>query len=439
MNATQSSSGCCTICGPLADIQPTIRTPQGEFLNPLFDMVKQFTLTSESVTLGVGEKREISLVLQPEENHMGDLVVSELIVNNTPNAARFAVQIKSRQNDKIFSNVLIQDRFMASDAQLCAQLPCCFFIQSTQFLQITVENLEGIPATFQIGARGTRFLPYANPALRQQLLGYYNQQRKTPYWLGFDRVQGGGATLVAGGGISIPAGAQASGFMTVPGGGDFLAEGRPLAIVDGGAADDILCQIKEGASGRALSNEAQPLGSFVAKVNSAVAGLQGGELRAASLRGCPIKQFFKRNSRLRVELENTSGGPITVYMAYPGCMLYYGECGPTGRGMDRIRSLEPTIGPSLMAAPPCPPGVTFDPNASQGQQAAQYAAQGVPPTGQFFPNMGVTSGSGHQTTMRDFMQSPQGRYAAKTWNEENMRAHGYQGLGGAVQYPDGGQ
>jgi hypothetical protein len=41
--------------------------------------------------------------------------------------------------------------------------------------------------------------------------------------------------------------------------------------------------------------------------------------------------------------------------------------------------------------------------------------------------------------MRDFMQSPQGRYAAKTWNEENMRAHGYQGLGGAVQYPDGGQ
>jgi len=432
---TQASEDCCSLCGPLASIQPTVMTEQGEKLNPLFGMVKQFTLTSETVSLAAGERTDLSLVVEAEENDLGDLVVSELIVQGVPATARFAIQIKSRQNDKIFSNVLIQDRFIATNAQLCDRLPCCFFIRATQFLQVTVENLEAVSATFKLGARGTRFLPYGAEQYRAQLLSYYNQQRKTPFWLGIDRVQGTAVTLVAGGGVSIPANTLATVFMTVPGGGDFVAEGRPLAIVDGGPADEITCQFKEGASGRALSNERQPLGTFVAKVNSAVTGLQGGELRAAALRGCKIRQFFKRNTRLRVELENTAGGARTVFLAWPGCMLYYDECG-AGGGMGQARSLEPVIGPNLMHVPACPPMVAFDPQA--GPQPAGLP-QGVAP-GQFLPGGGATTGDGQRTTMQQFLQSQQGQYARKTWNAENLRAHGYmQGMGGGVQLPDGGR
>jgi hypothetical protein len=443
MTQTATSEDCCSVCGPLANIGPTTMTHQGEVLNPLFEMIKQYTLTSEEVTLGAGERTDLSLIVQAEENQMGDMVVSELVVSTDTPAARFGLQIKSRQNDKIFSNVLIQDRFIATDAQLCDRLPCCFFIQSTQFIQVTVQNLEAVSVTFQLGARGTRFLPYTAPHFREQLLAYYNNQRKTPYWLGIDRVQGDIATLEPGGGVLIPAGITATCFMTVPGGGDFVAEGRPLAIVDGGPADAILCQIKEGASGRALSNEPQKLGSFVAKVNATVAGLQGGELRAASLRGCKIKQFFKRNQRLRIEMENTSGGPITVFLCYPGCMLYYSECAP-GRGHDRSLSLEPVIGPSLFSIPGCPPSVTFDPQASAAQLQAQAAGPaGVPIEGRYLPPMpgSANTGGGQQTTMEQFLQSQQGQYARKTWNEQNLRAHGYLqgGMGGGVQLPDGGR
>jgi hypothetical protein len=427
---------CCEICGPLDSIKPTIRTAQGIVLNPDFDAIKQFTATSEEVTVGAGEQAELSIIVQAEENHMGDLVVSELMVSASNPDARLAMQITSRQNDKLFSNVQVLDRFVATNAQLCSNLPCCFLVQATQFLQIRVTNLEAIPVNYRIAARGRRLLAYGNPRLRQQLLAYYNQQRHTPYWLGIDRVQGTGVTDAPGGGIVIPAGGNGIAWMTVPGGGDFLAEGRPLAVVDGVTdPDNIFVEIKEGASGRSLMQEPLPLATFVAKLNADVTGLVDNEFRAASLRGCKLRQFFKRNQRIRIEIENRDGNPATVFLCFPGCMLYYDECGPYGRGMNKIRSLEPVIGPVLAPAPHCPP-------PGQGWEYGQpMTGQQVPVNGKVDQdqalNMGVTSGSGHQTTLRDFMQTQAGAYTKKTYNEENLRAHGY--LNGGPQLPDGGR
>jgi hypothetical protein len=275
------------------------------------------------------------------------------------------------------------------------------------------------------------------------VLSYWSEQRSVPYWLTIDRVFEPGTPL-EGGGVSIAAGGRAIVNMTVPGAGDFEAK-ELLALVDGVSASDILIDIKEGV-GRSIMSQPLPLGDFVAQPNTAVAGLQGGEYRAASGGNCrQFSQSFKRNTRLRIELENTGGAPADIFLAWKGCAHYYDEC-PPGRGLEHIRSLEPSVGPQLIQAPRCPPVHTFQPQSPQAMPPRT-----VPPTGFVMPqgpvapqggdpllNQGVYSGSGHMTSIRQFMQTQPGAYAKKTYTEENLRAHGYLNGGGQIQFPDGG-
>lgn len=340
--------GGCDFCGGM-NIPPLLHTPQGSYVNPMFDSVKKFTLGADPQGLVIpgNSSRDLSLVAQAEENHMGDFLANELFTQVTPTTSRFAVQIKSQQTDRIFSNAPVLDRFVFGNSQLGGGIPCCFPIQASNFVQFTVTNLESTPITVHIGARGMRLLPYTYPQLREQFLAFWNSLRVTPFWLTFDRVfTGPDVTAVPGGGISIAAGVTATGLMTVPGGGDFLAD-EFLHLVEGGDARDIIVDIKEGV-GRSIMDRPLPLGTHVGQGVATVAGLQDGELRPASGNHTnQYKQFFKRNTRLRISLENTSGSPVTVYAAWKGCAYYYPEC-PPGRGVQHLRSIEPTVGPNLV-------------------------------------------------------------------------------------------
>jgi hypothetical protein len=435
------SYDCCAMCGPLMDIKPVVNVPgYGKMINPLFDVVKRFTIACDPfpLTLGAGDAGETSLTVQAEENHYGDFLINEIMISSDPVGALFAVEIKSRQNDRVFMNAPVLDRFVGSNSQICNSIPCCFFIQATNFAQITVRNLSGAPADFRLAARGRRLLPYQYPHLREQILAYWNEQRTIPYWLTIDRTFAPGVPL-DGGGVTVPAGARTIVNMTVPGGGDFEAKSL-LTHVVGGTPTDILIDIKEGV-GRSLMNIPLPMGDFVAQPNATVAGLQGGDYRAASGGNCKqYTQFFKRNTRLRIELENTSGAPIDVYLAWKGCAHFYGEC-PPGRDLERLRSLEPTIGPQLIQAPRCPPIHTFQQQQGPPPQRAIPAAGFTMPQAQQrggVPNTQVFTGGGIPTTLEQFRQSAAGAYVNKTYNEENLRAHGYLN-GGQIEFPDGGR
>lgn len=428
---------CCSLCGPIADIKPTIHIPgQGWTINPLFDTVKKFWIAADPhpLTLAAGEAREVSIAVQPEENHFGDFLISELMISTNPTTARFALDIRSRQNDKSFMNAPVMDRFVGSNAQICKTLPCCFFLQATSFAQIGVRNLSGVQASIRIVARGRRVLPYKYPHLREALLGHFAQQRSTPYWLTVDRVFAPG-TALDGGGVTIPAGQSTVVNMTVPGAGDFEAK-ELLTLVDNVDPNAIFVDIKEG-NGRSLMSEPLPLGDFVAAPNTAVAGLQGGEYRAASSGHCDqFTQLFKRNTRLRIELENTGGLDADVFLAWKGCLHAMNQCADPD--LMRAMSLEPTIGPLLMAAPSCPPAVTFDPMAAQ-QPRVLPATGFTPPIQQpGAPNQQRFGAGGLPLSTQDFMRSQAGQYAKKTYNEANLRAHGYLSGGGQIQYPDGG-
>lgn len=383
----------CSVCGPLLDIQPLVDRPEGRYINPLADILKVYTLTTTPnvVTLPPGQSQEISLTAQAEENHYGDLLVGNLRASVTPaQTGRFSVQMQSQQNDRSFMNNPVLDRFVFTNSQLDNNLQCCFLIQATNFVQITVQNLDTVnPLTLQITAQGRRFLPYQYPGFRDQLLSYWNAQKTIPFWLTFDRVIGSATTFpVAGSGVIVGGSAAATAFMTVPGAGDFryieplclTIDTNTGALVD---SDDILIRVSEGI-GRAIMSEPIPMGSHFAQPTAFIAGLQGAEYRPAAGNHAKPRfwQYFKRNTRIRVDLTNTNANARTVFLAFKGCMDYYDECEP-GYGMSQARSLEETIGPMLVQAPRCPPVQAFEPAPGQGLVPinAQSAIRIVPPTG----------------------------------------------------------
>lgn len=384
----QCQPGGCSYCESM-NIEPLAYNEHGAYINPVFDSVKVFRLGAEpfGVVVGPGDSADISLVAQAEENHYGDLLINELLASTLPSTGRFSVTIKSQQNDRIFMNTPIIDRLVFGNSQFGGCLPCCFPIQATNFVQLTVTNLDVVDLTINVVARAMRLLPYQFPQLRDHFLQHWNSLRVTPYWLGIDRVfQAAGIDPIAGGGVTIPSTGTATVLMTVPGGGDFLAK-ELLTVVDGvgGAVDssDIIADIKEGV-GRSIMDRPLPLGSFLAQPLSAVAGLQGGELKPASGNWCrQYNQFFKRNTRVRITLENTAAFPARVYLAFKGCVYYYDECAP-GRGLNRSLSLEPTIGPMFQQQPRgCVQPQQFAPGpyGTGMQPVFGGPPQQVPPTG----------------------------------------------------------
>lgn len=396
---------CCSLCAPLADISPLIQTPEGTRINPLFDVVKQYHLAGDpySTTLAAGATSEVAFSVPAEENSYGDFLVSELMASTSviaPTYVKSAVFLTSKQNDRQFMNVPILSTFIFGTSQLSKTLPCCFLIQATNFVQMRVTSLEASTSqTVRFVAKGTRILPYQYPELRDQLLAYWNQYKSTPYWLGIDTVTTGtGIAIATGGGVTIPAGSTATAILTVPGGGDF-GLGRWLCDVDGGlsyidpSSIDIL--ISEGV-GRQMMNQAVSLGDFVAQPNkytsggSQNGGFQGGVFRGADGgHGEGAKQFFKRNSRIRVQLTNNGSGAVTVYLAAKGCMHYYDECAPN-KGLNQSLSLEPTVGPMLVESPRCPPIHEFGPSPYGGLVPVNGPAPMIPATGFTLP--GTTPG-----------------------------------------------
>lgn len=384
---SKSGPGHCSLCGPFLNIEPLIDLPEGRYINPLFDAVKVFELALEPfpVNLAPGQAFDAQLVAQAEENHFGDLLVSDLLGNTTPTEGRHTIEFFSQQNDRSFQNAPVLDRFILSDGHQRYNNPACFLIQATNFVQTRVTNIGTVPTEFRLIASGRRLLPYQYPGLRDQFLAFWDAQRSIPFWLTFDRVlsatAGGGA--IPGSGLRINPGETVSALMTIPGSGDFEVSER-LTLVDGvgGAADarDVLVRVSEGV-GRALMSRPVPL-SLYAQPNLLVAGFQDGEYRAAS--GGHSKffsQFFKRNSRIRFEVTNNNAVPIDFFFCYRGVQHYYDECAP-GRGLQRALSLEPTVSPRLVQSPRCPPVHAFEPVPGQGLQPVTQSPVGIlPPTG----------------------------------------------------------
>jgi hypothetical protein len=431
-----------------------MHTQHGTFLNPVFDAFKKFTLLADpfSLVLGVGESRDVAMVQQAEENHQGDGVYNELFAETTPTTGRFAVQIKSRQNDKTLMSVPILMSFVFGNSQFGAQLSCCIPLQATNFIQITVTNVDTVPITVKLGMRGARFLFYQCPEMREEMLALWNSVKITNYWLGIDRIVSGGVGVVAalGGGVVIPAATTATVAMTVPGGGDFLAD-QLLHEVIGADARDIIIRVTEGV-GRALSSEDTPLGTFAGQGTAVVAGVQDGEIRpSAGNHVSQYKQWFKRNTRMRISVENTTGGPVTVFLCYKGCMYYYPEC-PPGRGLRNIRSLEPTIGPSLIQAPRgCGLCGTCG-SQVMGSSCQRCGAPGnnvVPPTG--YTQLPGLPGPGQAAAAARARAEAGAAAAAAAAAEHAARQQtrdpfdglgprqGQGGMGGHVYYPDGGR
>jgi len=146
--------------------------------------------------------------------------------------------------------------------------------------------------------------------------------------------------------------------MTVQGTGDFEVK-WPRCDVQGigGSIDigDVLVQVSEGI-GRQWQSEPMSLQAFQATPTLVVPGFPGNLYRAAQACHCPpFTQLFKRNTIVRHEFTNNGSFDARVRLTYAGCFHQVPEC-PPGRSMDRIRSLEPTIGPILVPQRDyCPP------------------------------------------------------------------------------------
>ena len=355
----------CSYCHGFMNIPPLIHASDGRtYINPDFDMVKKFHLAAEPFrgTVAAGAQREYALTVPAEENHLGDLLINELLILTGGAAGEgyrdLTFEIVSMQSDKIYSNAPVFNSLVFGNAQLSNCLPCCFLIQATNSVIIRVNNTGVDDATVAIVARGKRFLPYHQPELRGILLSYWNSIPSTLFYLTLDDVE-----------VDVAAGATVAAQMTVPGGGDFEIKWPRCEVIQAGAltdGSDIDVTVAEGI-GRQWQNIPIPLGSFVAAPTLAIAGFPGGIYRASAAGHCPpFTQLFKRNTRVRHTFTNNSGTDATIRLTYAGCMHYVGEC-PPGRDLQRIRSLEPTIGPLLVQQRDyCPPSQQYEPMPGQG-------------------------------------------------------------------------
>lgn len=348
--AGEGAGQSCSLCHGFMRIPPLIRGSNGKvYANPDYDMVKRFHLTAAPFggTIPAGDSEDFVLTVPAEEESLGDFLVNELFMLTDPSNARdLAIEILSNQSNLYFQNAPVFNTLMMGNAHLNCCLPCCFLIQATNSAVITVENREAVPVDVRIVARGKRFLPRGKPELRMAMLEYWNSVPSSLYFLTFDATE-----------VTVAAGTQVTAYMTVPGTGDFEVKDARCEVISAGAttADNIDVSVSEGV-GRRWENELMPLGAFQATPTLSVTGFPGNLFRAASACHCPaFGQLFKRNTRVRHTLHNQGPADATVRITYAGCMHYVDEC-PPGRSIDRIRSLEPTIGPFLVPQGDyCPP------------------------------------------------------------------------------------
>jgi hypothetical protein len=229
-----------------------------------------------------------------------------------------------------------------------------------------ITNGEAVPVEVRIVARGKRFLP-KDDEFRARMLMYWNSIPTYPYFLTLDAQE-----------VIVPTLTSLTTTMTVPGTGDFEVKWPRCEILGVGgnpapAIGEVLLSVADGI-GREWQSVPMPMDAFVATPTLAVAGFPGGLFRAAAACHCPpFSQLFKRNSIIRHTFENTSANDARIRLTYAGCFHAVGECQP-GRSMDRIRSLEPTIGPLLIPQRDyCPPQEEYYPAEDYPEPFPEYA------------------------------------------------------------------
>jgi hypothetical protein len=425
------ASQSCAYCHGFAKIPPLIRGSDGRmYLNPDFNMVKKFTVRAEPFghELQPGEAFDFAITVPAEEEDLGDMLINELLALYDPDNARsMKIEILSTQTTRTFQNAPIFTTLMMGNAHLNCCMPCCTLVQATNSLLLRVTNQENVPVRVKIAARGKRFLPKSEE-LRARMLMYWNSIPSYPFWLTLDQEE-----------VVVPAGDTVEATMTVQGTGDFEAKWCRGEVLPAGAGspqpDDILVSFTEQV-GRALQSDPLPMGSFVATPTLQVSGFPGGLYRAASACHCPpVSQLLKRNTKLRVTLQNTGSDDAVVRLTFAGCFHQVPEC-PPGRSLDRIRSLEPTIGPLLIPqrdyCPPTPVSTEAPPPAYQPPPApvapAAPAYQGPASAGGMLQvplpgGGGVRSAVGPTAYLSKYYQrNPQGGVSAI-----NAAAHGLVG------------
>jgi hypothetical protein len=368
--ATQGwgASQTCAYCHGFAQIPPLIRGSDGVIhLNPDYEMVKRFHLAADPFggaegTIPAGESQDFTLTVPAEDASLGDLLVNELMALFTPaNARNLTVQILNLQSNRFFMNAGIYNTLIFGDAFLNCCLPCCFLIQATNSTTIRITNNETVPVEVRIVARGKRFLP-KDDELRARMLMYWNMLPTYPYFLTLDDEE-----------IVVPAGDVVTATMSVIGTGDFEVKYPRCEVLPAGVGavnpNDILLTVAEGV-GREWQSDPLPMGAFVATPTLDVAGFPGDLYRAAAACHCPpFTQLFKRNTRVRHTFENVGANDAIVRLTYAGCFHKVDEC-PPGRSIDRIRSLEPTIGPIMIPEHNyCPPQPEYYPSAELLEEA----------------------------------------------------------------------
>lgn len=351
-SAPGSQHQTCAYCHGFAKIPPLIRGTDGKaHINPDFEMVQSFQVRAEpfNAVIPAGGTQVFAITPPAEGQGSGDFLINEFRGLFSPAGARdLTVEFLNYQNEAFTQNAPVFNTLILGNSHLNCCLPCCMLVQAENTLQVQVTNNEAVPVTVGITAVGTRFVP-SSEEIRQAMLAYWNTIPSYAYFLTLDDLE----VRVASGAGPVTA------FMTVQGSGDFQpmwprTEVRP----DGGAAPDpdtIFVTIADGV-GRNFFSAPLPLGSFVAAPTLTVAGFPGNLYRAASACHCPPPtQLLKRNNRIRFTFDNQGPDDAIVRFTYAGCFHRVDEC-PPGRSIDRIRSLEPTIGPlQIPQGDYCPP------------------------------------------------------------------------------------
>jgi len=422
----------CAYCHGFAKIPPMIRGTDGRMhVNPDYNMVKIFSVRAEpfGLSLAPGESETFAFTVPAEDDDRGDLLISEFRALFTPDTARnISVEFTSNQTDRTFQNAPIFNTLMFGDAFLNCCLPCCTLVQATNSLLVRVTNSETVPVEVRITAFGKRFLPKTEE-LRARMLMYWNSLPSYPYFLTLDDQE-----------VRVDAGAVVVATMTVQGTGFFETKYPRCEVLPaaGGtpSPNDILTTITT-QNGRQLQSDPLPLGAFVATPTLSVPGFPGGLYRAAAACHCPpFSQAFGPNQRIRFQFENTGAFDAIVRVTLAGCFHQVPEC-PPGRSMDRIRSLEPTIGPLLIQQDDyCPPA-----ELPRDYQEAEIPQPWTPPApippppvpmapvgpGLMFAPVAGGAGSVQPGGPLSYMQKyyHAGPSGAATPNDANARAHGY--------------
>jgi hypothetical protein len=356
-NPTQGSGTeqACAYCNGFANIPTLIKSENGQtYLNPDAEQIKRFHLAADPFggaegTLAPGETKIFTFTPPAEDESLGDMLVNELMALFSPASTRnITVSFLNIQTDRVFQNAPIYNTLIFGDAFLNCCLPCCFLVQATNSVNMQVTNNDTVDVEVKIVARGKRFLPRSDE-FRAQMLSYWNQIPTYPYYLTLDDQE-----------VVVPSLTTVTATMKVIGTGDFEVKWPRCEIlgVGGGAAPpigSIDLAVADGI-GREWQSQPMPMDAFVATPTLAVSGFPGGLFRAAAACHCPpFSQLFKRNTIVRHTFTNNSALDARVRLTYAGCFHAVPEC-PPGRSMDRIRSLEPTIGPMLLPQSDyCPP------------------------------------------------------------------------------------